>query len=252
MRHVNLPEANGSAHSMALYVTSLEGILAAASDNFERIKVRDDAERLQGLAKALGLKKVETKCSVIVRDAEYLTNENIPIQQGKRNDLDPDFQKLPLSTNQVKEFRKSYGGLSHDQFNGIKQDALDREEPLSRKQVENRKKAILSRDDAPLIETSAGIAEVREPKKPNLTPQEQDIISLRRHNDELKDRITDYEERIALMTSGDPDIEEINKRWEQQAEVIKTLRDQMNNWMSRHARCEERCKALRKMAGVED
>ena len=246
---INLPEVTGSAKSMVRFVESANRVLALATDNFERIRVRDAAERAQGVAAALGLREVGTKCSLIVADAERVIVQETPVRQGKRTDLsapaeDGDADFLPnaqevIKANELYKMRQAHTGLTNKQFEEVKQQAILDGEPLSRRKITTHARQITKRDNPPK-------------SKPPLPAEERDAPPLttaeafRDRILQLEAEIEERDERIAIMAESE-DAQAVEKRFDQQVAVIKVLRSQMNAWMRKHGAELNRANGLEKV-----
>ena len=128
--------------------------LASAQNNFERVRVRDHAKALQSAAEILNRLDIQVQASLLVQDAERAIAQANPPRQGKRTDLvtpgnevEP---KLPISQENLRRIRQAHDNLSDKNYEELKANAVENEEPLSRKgllevskqkkQAENRQK----------------------------------------------------------------------------------------------------------------
>ena len=250
---INLPEVTGSAKSMVRFVESANRVLALATDNFERIRVRDAAERAQGVAAALGLREVGTKCSLIVADAERVIVQETPVKQGQRIDLltkvDPDQPADNFAFNEgevinpktLRNMREAHSGLTDDQYNEVKKQAIIDSEPLSRRKIKAHGKLITKRDNPPAPKASVD-REVQEEMKMPVTSD----VSFQDRILQMEAEIEDRDERIAIMAESES-AQAVELRFDQQKAVIKTLRSQIGEWQRKHESELRRGNAIEKV-----
>ena len=252
---LNLPEVSGTPKSVQRFIAAGQQWLTLSSDNFERIKVRDAAERAQALALALGYREIAIQCSVLVAKAERVIVAETPVQQGKRTDLleksegDQDLNFVAADNEVIKpqalrDMRAAHVGLTDQQFNEVQEQAVLDGEPLSRRKITAYAKQITKRDNPPAPRVTV-------PADEQLTAPRTSEASFRNRILQLQFEIEDRDERIAIMAESE-DAQAVEKRFDQQKELMRVTKSQMNAWMRKHEAELNRANALEKVVRKQE
>lgn len=116
-------------------VTELDNARTAlvnAKDDFERIQIRDQAKALEACAAVLKRKDIQVYAADIVRAAEEAMYDANPPKQGKRTDklLDSESKSPPID---MAPIRKAYSKLDKEEVKKLREEAFEKQEPLTRK-----------------------------------------------------------------------------------------------------------------------
>ena len=134
-------------HNLTALTMALE---MAGADVREVFAVRDRAQNLKVAYAALGLAQASVRASWIVGDAERVVAQ-APTEQGRRNDLTPDELVAPGATSVGSDtrskIRKAHEPLADGEYTEIKERAIERGEPYTRKAVAEVARA-KAREDA--------------------------------------------------------------------------------------------------------
>ena len=234
---LNLPEVTGTPKSVQRFIAAGQQWLSLSSDNFERIQVRDAAERAQALALALGYREIAIQCSVLVAKAERVIVAETPVMQGKRTDLlekaggDQGLNFVAADNEVIKpqalrDMRAAHVGLTDQQFNEVQEQAVQDGEPLSRRKITAYAKQITKRDNPPAPKVTV-------PADEQLTAPLTTEEAFRNRILQLQFEIEDRDERIAIMAESE-DAQAVEKRFDQQKELMRVTKSQMNAWMRKH------------------
>ena len=123
--------------------------LADATENWQRVQIRDTARAVEAAAAILKRKDIQIQAANLVQEAERAIAKASPPQQGKRTDrknfviqnheVPPD---VPYITPQdVRQMRYAHNNLTDAEFNAAQQEAIETETPLTRSALQKRAKA---------------------------------------------------------------------------------------------------------------
>ena len=226
---LNLPEVTGTPKSVQRFIAAGQQWLSLSSDNFERIQVRDAAERAQALALALGYREIAIQCSVLVAKAERVIVAETPVMQGKRTDLlekaggDQGLNFVAADNEVIKpqalrDMRAAHVGLTDQQFNEVQEQAVLDGEPLSRRKITAYAKQITKRDNPPAPKVTVP---ADEQLTAPLTTEEAFRNRILQLEMQLQFEIEDRDERIAIMAESE-DAQAVEKRFDEQKELMRT------------------------------
>ena len=128
-------------NTLAVY-GEIESRLDRASNDFERLSVRDDAQKAKTIALIYNRKDLAIKFSNLMMDAEREIAKDNPPAPGKRTDLEPvkpgftGLNKMTLS-----HIRKAHS-IPDDVYTQQKQAAIEEGEPLTRAKLIDAKKKV--------------------------------------------------------------------------------------------------------------
>ena len=189
----------------------LDGIrelLKDAQDNWERLKVRDDAEKLKTIALVYERKDLAVEFSKLMMDAEREIAKASEPQQGKRTDLQlvaPGATSLNKST--LSRIRKAHS-LDDIVYEQVKKNA---DEPLTRATLINIAKKT-ERDKKKLKETKQVVSKPKEekPKEPEYTPEDYKRIMAEKDTfiAELRAEIRTLETEVLNLRTRNAELEE--------------------------------------------
>ena len=115
--------------------------LVAASNDFERVRVRDGAKAVQAAAEVLKRKDIQVVASLLVCDAERaIAKANpppTPSESGARKGqkgVVPD-NTLPQQT--IRDIRHAHNKVTDEQYQAAKDKAVSDEQPISRASIKN-------------------------------------------------------------------------------------------------------------------
>ena len=109
-------------------------MILAARDNFERVKLRDDAERLRLLGQALERRDIETLASVLIRDVERAWVQANPPPVGGRPQKTC-ISDMPVFTKGQRQAMRAAAGLCDDDYDELVAEAITEQQPLTRSRV---------------------------------------------------------------------------------------------------------------------
>ena len=125
--------------------------LAQATDDFQRVEIRDHAKAVAEAAEVLKRKDIQVQAANLVQDAERaIAKANPPKQRGgdRRSDKfqtppKGEFEnKSPINQKATQNIRRAHTKVTDEQFEQLKQEAINNQEPLTRKAVMERGKQI--------------------------------------------------------------------------------------------------------------
>ena len=224
--------------------------LTIASDNFERIRIRDQAAAVKVAALVLQRRDIEVRASILMADAERaLAMNNPPLPPGRPRsdapveDVLEDEDKQRKVSRLIKEARVAHVELPEDRYDEIKRVAIRDMEPISRRQLVGEVRAYkkMSEPPAPKPETP------KEPAwRPDLDPDSKEYLKLKIRS--LNERIEaleaeneDLKERISIALSDD-----IQERLDGILPEMRTLRSQLQNRIHEVGRLNAQIFALKK------
>ena len=119
------------SNNIIAQINSGRQALAAARNDFERLRVRDTAKALQVAAGILEHREIQIEASMLVMDAEREIAKGTKPRQGK---------KAPVVVGALpgevrKKIRQAHTYLDDDEYEEIKQKARDEQTPLTRKHI---------------------------------------------------------------------------------------------------------------------
>ena len=107
--------------------------LQVARDNFERVRVRDQAKAVQEAAAVLNRSDIQFEASVLVQEAERAIAQANPPRQGERTDLNFGLREPEVSKDLIRNVRKAHDPIGNDEFEEIVAQAKEEMQPLTRK-----------------------------------------------------------------------------------------------------------------------
>ena len=149
---MNSIQATQSPSTIIARLEEAHHALASAQNDFERVRVRYHAKTLQSAAEILNRRDIQVQASLLVQDAERAIAQANPPRQGKRTDVvtpGNDVEaRLPISQEKLRRIRQAHDNLNDENYEELKANAVENEEPLSRKgllEVSKRKKQVETR-----------------------------------------------------------------------------------------------------------
>ena len=123
----NLPDVLDAGRTM----------LAAATDNLQRVNVRDAAKAAELAATVLNRRDIQTGASILVCEAErVIAKANPKLPTGGAPDRQKqDFSGEILSRVDLSRIRKAHEAVTDDQFDDLKAQAEAQQQPLTRKAI---------------------------------------------------------------------------------------------------------------------
>ena len=115
------------------WVDQARSALQVARDNFERVRIRDQAKAVQEAAAVLGRRDVQVQASVLVQEAERAIAKANPPRQGERTDLNFGLREPEVSKDLIRNVRKAHDPIEDTEFEQIVEQAVDEGVPLTRK-----------------------------------------------------------------------------------------------------------------------
>ena len=125
--------------------------LSEATTDWQRVEIRDQARALAAAAAILKRKDIQIKAANLVQDAERtIAKANPPMtreETGRGHKVglgEPDFYDS-VSKNEIKHIRDAHNNLTNEEFESAKEEAVKKEEPLTRSKLkkivkDNKKK----------------------------------------------------------------------------------------------------------------
>ena len=113
--------------------------LIQASDDFERLRIRDRAKAIEAAASVIKRKDVQVHAANLVATAEReIARANPPKPPGPKDPLprgadlsdDP-----PINSKVLSKIRSAHAGITDEEFDQQKAEAIENQEPLTRKAI---------------------------------------------------------------------------------------------------------------------
>lgn len=106
--------------------------LKQASDDFDRMRIRDDARRVEVAAALLGRRDIQVVASTLVQDAERAVHQaNPPKKRGPKADnfVVPDNE---IAHQTIRDIRHVHSKLDDEEYEAAKRQASDTQTPMTR------------------------------------------------------------------------------------------------------------------------
>lgn len=139
---------------LALALDNASQALAQCADDFERLRIRDQAKAVEAAAKILDKREIQAHASVLVADAERAIVQSNPVRYG--NELGRG-HPLPdgLDRSMLSRFRAAHLSLPDTQYQSLREIAIRNAEPLTRKILASAAVAQRNQEAPPLVRLSA-------------------------------------------------------------------------------------------------
>ena len=111
--------------------------LVDARDDFDRLRVRDTARAVAAAAAILDRRDVQVQASLLISDAEReIAKANPPAPVGRGKIMPPE-HSFTIPPNTLSKIRTAHSRVSDEQYNRLKEEAIQEGEPLSRKALKS-------------------------------------------------------------------------------------------------------------------
>ena len=143
-----------SKQQLSVQLDIAKHALAKATDDWERIKIRDIAQVALEAAAILKRRDIQIQAANLVQEAERAiakanppkTRQESGAQKGKKVELPErdlfgaEKPESPISKNIIKHIRKAHNNLTDEEFKAAKQEAIETQTPLTRSALQKRAK----------------------------------------------------------------------------------------------------------------
>ena len=211
-------------------INSLQTAYAAlteAREDFERLRIRDQAQAAVVAAKVLELRDIQTEASILVATAEREIARAHPPQPAGRpaGDEKSVLWEDRLNSSTLRNIRQAHQRLSDEQFASISEQAREKEEPLTR--------SLLIREGRKLNPPSGQCtSEDKPPTRTELLEGERDAARL--DAQEKAERIQALEDEVRFLRGEASDLpHEREATFNRFQAEINTLRSQVAEWQTK-------------------
>ena len=132
-----------TSNGFELRIATLNEELTQATDDFDRLRIRDLGKAAQEAAGILKYRLIEVKASHLVCDAERAMARANPPRQGERTDIEdfgipnPEVEQ-PVKPHTIRDFRKAHDNIPEAEYQEAKKDSIIDEVPLTRAALKDK------------------------------------------------------------------------------------------------------------------
>ena len=207
--------------------------LRDARNDFDRLRIRDEARAVAAAAAILKRRDIQTEATILVATAERAIAKANPPEQGRRTDVEDNFvaPDNEVNTQLVRDIRFAHDKLTDEQFEAVAEEARAQGEPLTRTALkrEARKLNPPAQDDSDESEPD----KPKPPTKVELLEAERDALGL--DAQEKAQRIEELEDELRFHRGNmDEQESERHKAFAALQAELSTARSQINEWMTKH------------------
>lgn len=116
--------------------------LAEATEDWQRVKIRDRARAVQAATEILNRKDIQVRAANLVQDAERAIAKANPPKQGERTDK-KNFvpaENEVLKPIEIRKIRQAHNNLSDEEYEAAKAESVETQTPLTRSALKEKSK----------------------------------------------------------------------------------------------------------------
>ena len=228
-----LQRASPESNALVIGVERAYVALRDARNDFDRLRIRDEAQAAAAAAAILKRRDIQTEATILVATAERAIAKANPPEQGRRTDVEDNFvaPDNEVNTQLVRDIRFAHDKLTDEQFTAVAERARAQGEPLTRSALKREARKL-----NPPAQDDSDESEPDKPKPPTKAERlEAELDAARLDLQEKATRLDDLEDELRFHRGNmDEQESERHKAYTALQAELSTARSQMNEWMVKY------------------
>ena len=141
----SLPAVPEGSNTLVQSLNAAGLALESATNDFERIQIRDTAKAVEAASAILKRKDIQIQAANLVQGAERaIAKANPPNHGGKGTEnksceiSNPTTLEEPIPSGTIRDIRKAHDKITDEEFEEAKQEAIENQEPLTRSYLKEK------------------------------------------------------------------------------------------------------------------
>lgn len=143
----SLPAVPEGSNTIVQSLNAAGLALESATNDFERIQIRDNAKAVEAASAILKRKDIQVQAANLVQDAERAIAKANPPKppedrgQGRKANHEipnPVIYEEHIAPTTIRDLRKAHGNITDQEYKAAKQEAIENQEPLTRSSLKEK------------------------------------------------------------------------------------------------------------------